>query len=174
MKTNMLMTVDQNRPASVSGSTATPYLVDVSLLMVILAGFAGTIKMILPTLVGTFQTRQEAKLEAEKQLRQAEITQDIATQNALHKVYEAMAQSSNEQSTLLTKTLVERVIKSLDELSTTQKTLTEQTAMIAKTQQSIANTQQRTLEVLLIVEQKLGIDKSDTVSTQSDLSQYCE
>lgn len=136
-----------------------PVLVDGTLAMVILSCVMGIIRMAAPGVGNMLRSKQQAELDAQTETRKAELAADAKTQDAMHKLIESYAKAEQSQSTQLTEAVVNRVIVALDLITQTQSELVKQSSEIARTQESIASTQQRTLEILLHVEQRLDADQ---------------
>lgn len=142
-------------------SLATPTLLDGTLIMLIVTSFFGLAKMSLPGIGGLLNSKQKAELDARKEVRQAEIDQDAKTQQVLHDLIESYAKASQETSQSMLNIVIKQVVETLSQITETQTRLLEQVSTVAETQASLSDAQRRTLEVLIKVEQKLGIDVDD-------------
>lgn len=161
---------------------ANPILIDGAAVALMLTALAGTTRMFLPSLAEAFKSRQSAKAQAEAELRTAEIAQDNANQDAMHKLIARNVEASERRESELIEAIVGRIGTTLDKVAETMVKLGDQSsamaqtqgeiskalAEISKTQTEMAAAQQRTLEILSTVESRLEVRKPRPTKRPSD------
>lgn len=133
-------------------------IVDGTYIMVAIAAATGIVKMVIPSMLTRWTSRSDAELQAKTDARKAELLHDEESQKVLHGLLEGFAKSNQENSGALYQAVVGQLTDAIERISDTQAELVAQVSNVADSQVSIADTQQRTLEVLLKVEQRLGIE----------------
>jgi threonine synthase len=153
----------------VQQSQPNPYLIDGAAGTVLVVSLIGIIKMALPTFTGVFKSSQEAAIQAQKETRASELSIEAATAATMRSLLEQNAQASIKMNQDALETLTGHMSQTLDavvvrlaDLGNQMDKVSETQAAISNTQNEIATTQRRTLELIASIE--------DCVANHSQMS----
>jgi hypothetical protein len=132
-------------------------LVDGAALTVVITGFIGIVKMVLPQIFNTVKQSRTARFAAENDSRQSELAIEAANAKTLQELLKSYSDSSQHNNSSMTEALVGQISSTLSGIVASQAKLVELVGQVSSTQVVIAETQRRTVEVLSRVEEQLLI-----------------
>jgi threonine synthase len=155
-----LTTTTSPVPAPVPApASPNPMLIDGAAGTLLIMSLIGILKMALPTFTGVFKSSQEAAIQAQKETRASELSIEAATAATMRSLLEQNAQASIKMNQDALETLtghmsvtLEAVVARLADLGNQMDKVSETQAAISNTQNDIAMTQRRTLELIASIE----------------------